>query len=41
MMNSQLGNGEHEVVEYDVDNTEFNNRTDPIYSIKPDFITQW
>ncbi|KAM7361858.1 muscarinic acetylcholine receptor isoform 2-T6 [Cochliomyia hominivorax] len=41
MMNSQLGNGEHEVVEYELDLTELSNRTDPIYSIKPDFITQW
>ncbi|XP_037811864.1 muscarinic acetylcholine receptor gar-2 isoform X3 [Lucilia sericata] len=41
MMNSQLGNGEHEVEEYEVDSIEINNRSDPIYSIKPDFITQW
>lgn len=40
-MNSQLGNGEHDVEEYEVDSSEINNRTDPIYSIKPDFITQW
>ncbi|XP_023292716.2 uncharacterized protein LOC111676064 isoform X1 [Lucilia cuprina] len=41
MMNSQLANGEHEVEEYEVDSIEINNRSDPIYSIKPDFITQW
>ncbi|TMW50082.1 hypothetical protein DOY81_004827 [Sarcophaga bullata] len=44
MMNS-LTNAEqeHEVVdEFDVvESTELNNRSDPIYSIKPDFITQW
>ncbi|XP_065359988.1 5-hydroxytryptamine receptor 2A [Calliphora vicina] len=41
MMNSQLANGEHEVEEYELDSIENSNRTDPIYSIKPDFITQW
>ena len=44
MMNS-LTNGEHEHEVVDdfevVESTELNNRSDPIYSIKPDFITQW